>query len=373
MSIPEGAGVQENAGAPSLSPPAKLALVLGGIVLALFAAEILVRLFRPCAVHGARQEAPQKTIYQYDEGLGWRGRPGGSGVFASYDFEVWVQLDQLGYRSSVPPTREGHRNIVLIGDSIAWGWGVENDEVAARVMMRAHPDWNVYNLASPGYGTDQEYLALQEFLDRKRSAPIDDCVLVLYPVNDFDDVGQRVRYSFPKPRFVLEEGALHLTNVPVPKDRADWYDEERASEPETTLAPLEHSHLFNFTWGRYRYRRRQAAAASLRRLRRPVSAAAQARKDAENELLVQQILLAMRSTAESSGARFAVMLVQAEEADERLERTASFLNEQGITHARFMQHALHLRGGNLCFDPHPNALGQERLAAALAAMLEVSP
>ncbi|MAG33859.1 MAG: hypothetical protein CL908_23505 [Deltaproteobacteria bacterium] len=360
-----------NAGAPSPSLSARLGLVLGGVFLALLAAEVLVRLLRPCAVHGAPQEAPQKAIYQYDERLGWRGRPGGSGVFASYGFAVRVQLDQHGYRSNVAPARAGHRNIVLIGDSVAWGWGVEDDEVAAGVMMRAHSNWNVYNLASPGYGTDQEYLALQEFLDRNRLAPIDDCVLVLYPVNDFDDVGQRIRYSFPKPRFVLDEGALRLTNVPVPRDRADWYDEERVSEPEAAMTPLEHSHLFNLTWGRYRYRRRQAAAASLRRLRRPVDAATQERRDAENELLVQQLLLAMRSAVEIPGARFSVMLVQTDEADERIERTASFLTEQSIPHARFMQHAFHLRDGNRCFDPHPNALGQERLAGALAALLEV--
>lgn len=359
---------------PSTKPPsswlAKLALVLGSVLLALVAAEILVRLLRPCAVYGAREEAPQKALYQYDERLGWRGRAGSNGVFAGYDFRVHVQLDQHGYRSQVPPSRSAHRNIVLIGDSVAWGWGVEGDEVAAQVMMRRYAAWNVYNLASPGYGTGQEYLAMQEFLSRAGPTVIDDCVLLLYTINDFDDVGQLVRYTFPKPRFVLEEGVLRLTNVPVPRQRADWYDEQRAAEPEAKIDLLERSQLYNFTWGRYRQRRRLEAAASLRRLHQPVDAAFQERQEAQNEAVVQRLLLAMRATAEDAGARFAVMLVQAEDVDARLERTTAFLADQGIPHGVFLQHAPRLRNGNLCFDPHPNALGQERLALALVALLD---
>ncbi len=347
----------------------KLLLVLLGTLCALTAGEIAVRILSPCAVYGAREEAPQKAIYQYDARLGWRGRPNATGHFAGYDFAVRVHLDSHGYRTPSPPATAGKRNLVLIGDSVAWGWGVEDEQTAAAVLQRRHPEWNLYNLAAPGYGTDQQYLALQEFCALPKPAPIDRFLLLLYTANDFDDVGATSRYSFPKPRFRLRNGALQLTNVPVPEDRAAWYDQAREAQPAPHRTLLEHSQLYNITWGRYRARRRQAAAATLRQLHNRVDPHTRERRAAENEALVRQLILAMRDEAARAGADFAVLLLHAGDPDDRLARTSAFLADQQIPHDTFLQHAPHLRSGNLCFDPHPNALGQERLARAAERLL----
>ena len=81
--------------------------------------------------------------------------------------------------------------------------------------MRMDGNLNVYNLSAPGYGTDQEFLAIREFILAKPSSPID-LVSLLVSANDFEDVGDSIGFAFPKPRFSLKEGRLELQNVPVP-------------------------------------------------------------------------------------------------------------------------------------------------------------
>ena len=108
----------------------------------------------------------------------------------------------------------GFRRIVVLGDSIVWGYGVEDDEVFTSVLEREDPGVEWINLGVSGYGTDQESLLLER--EGMRYKP--DIVLAEVCENDFDEnVHDQVYHIYPKPLFALRQGSLLLTNAPVPR------------------------------------------------------------------------------------------------------------------------------------------------------------
>lgn len=81
-----------------------------------------------------------------------------------------------------------HYRIALLGDSYAFGWGVKQDKIFARVLEEKLNETNqqdltfeVLNFAVPGYSTFQEVAALREY-DLKFDL---DAVLVFFVENDF--------------------------------------------------------------------------------------------------------------------------------------------------------------------------------------------
>ena len=207
-------------------------------------AELLVRVLSPSPYVGALTTAPQDTFFQHDRLLGWRGVPHAAGPFRGLDFDVTVTLDENGCRNDNPTYVEGLRNILVLGDSYGWGWGVEDEDMFHREMMRMDGTLNVYNLSAPGYGTDQEYLQLRQFLEAEPGRRYAGTILLFYQ-NDFEDTAAALRYSYPKPMFVLDgNGELSLENVPVPRRPPDPATASRPIEVRTPTW-LNRVHLYN--------------------------------------------------------------------------------------------------------------------------------
>lgn len=78
------------------------------------------------------------------------GRPGFDGYFAQNngDFRVRITVNAFGLRNGEPVTAADGR-IWIVGDSMAFGWGVEHDERYSSVIERALGA-PTYNVASPG-------------------------------------------------------------------------------------------------------------------------------------------------------------------------------------------------------------------------------
>jgi lysophospholipase L1-like esterase len=163
----------------------KLALSLAALLLGLLAAELLVR-----AVGAAPEVAPvRKGRFQLSPNprLGYEPAPltyHGSDL-AFYDYEG--ASNRLGYRdvdhAVVKP--EGTYRIVVLGDSIGAGFGVENLEdtfprqLQARLRAAGVPA-EVLNFSVSGYNTRQEV----ETLKTKALAFHPDLVLLAYCLND---------------------------------------------------------------------------------------------------------------------------------------------------------------------------------------------
>jgi hypothetical protein len=196
-----------------------LLTVLLGLAVALLLAEYFVRLYLPSPDYGTgKRPALRNKLFMHDELLGWKGSPNATSPYISKDFIVTVTHDALGYRNISPPYVPGKKNYLLLGDSYGWGWGVNDNETAAEVLNRKQGKYHFYNLSIPGYGTDQEYLAMTRFLSEHPDYKYDGVVLLFY-YNDFENVGAAEMYMYAKPAFTIDNtGKLQLQNIPVPKN-----------------------------------------------------------------------------------------------------------------------------------------------------------
>lgn len=159
---------------------------------------------------------------QFDRALGWRPIPDRRIDLA------WgrIETNAQGFRSA--PLRSGAEAVVVLGDSVAWGLGVDGSDVfAARLDRRyAARGWQVSNLAVSGYGLGQSHLWLERqhpALPRLRHA-----VLAVCADNDFDDTISNTRYGRRKPLFRDDGSGLRLEGVPIARHGLrHWYTDSR--------------------------------------------------------------------------------------------------------------------------------------------------
>ena len=148
----------------------------------------------------------------YDPLLGWTLRPNLRDL--RVDRQPGVTTNADGIRADREFSHEkppGVRRVVLVGDSFTFGEDEEQAHIWPSLLQANLPGWEVLNLGVHGYGTDQMLLTLQT--KGMRYHP--DVVVVSVFVEDVDrNVG--VFRAYAKPMFVLDEGQLRLTNVPVP-------------------------------------------------------------------------------------------------------------------------------------------------------------
>jgi hypothetical protein len=186
-----------------------LSLVVLGISLglSLLAAEWF---FRPG--HTA-QRARALDIFVPDAELGHAGKPKARGVevFSYPDQsrrEAHYSLDAEGFRV-VPGARPSGKCLLLMGDSISFGLGVEDEETAAAILQRKLLSWRVVNLSLIGWGAHQ---ALR-ILESHREAPeLQGCVqLRSYFFSQIDHVRRaagRAIYDLAGPKYILRDGKL---------------------------------------------------------------------------------------------------------------------------------------------------------------------
>jgi hypothetical protein len=101
-----------------------------------------------------------------------------------------VRTNDLGFRdvrASIPPKAPGEFRIIVIGDSITFGPGLEYDQLYTTLLeaalRRSHPEVRVINLSVEGYNII-EYEAVLEEVGLGLQP---DMVLVgMFPVNDFE-------------------------------------------------------------------------------------------------------------------------------------------------------------------------------------------
>jgi hypothetical protein len=201
----------------------KSLLVALGLTISLLVAEGALRLLAPSILESVRLnryvDSERGKFWQYHELLGWSGIPQAEDEFRWVDCRHQVRQNRYGFRGGEHDhARNGARRIVVLGDSFVWGYGVEDDELFTRRMEEtAGPGLEVVNLGVSGYGTDQQLLLWNEL--GHRWSP-DEVLLVVTPYTDLFDILFTERYGYPKPRFVRgPEGALHLSNVPVPRKK----------------------------------------------------------------------------------------------------------------------------------------------------------
>lgn len=154
-------------------------------------------------------------FWKYDPLLGWAHEPGYEGNFETEQFRTAVRINEKGLRDrSHSYEREGDaRRVLVLGDSFAWGYGVEESERFSQLLER-DLGVEVINAGVSGYSTDQELLWYQKEGIKYET----DLVILVLTGNDVGDNNrQLVNNIYYKPRFVFKDGQLVPTGYPVPQ------------------------------------------------------------------------------------------------------------------------------------------------------------
>jgi lysophospholipase L1-like esterase len=189
-----------------------LSLFLFSTLFALLLSEMALRLtgFETLYVSPERDR-----FWKYDPLLGWAHEPGYEGVFETEQFRTTVHINEKGLRDrSHSYEREGDtQRILVLGDSFAWGYGVEESERFSQ-LLEADPGVKVINAGVSGYSTDQELL----WYENEGIKYETDLVILVLTGNDVGDNNrQLVNHIYFKPRFVFKDGQLVPTGHPVPQ------------------------------------------------------------------------------------------------------------------------------------------------------------
>jgi len=197
----------------------KLAALVLSLALAVLLAELGLRLFFWRDLFNVQDE--RNLMYRYDKTLGWFPVPNsherllGSRV-------ITVSHNRIGFRSA-EPVQDQRPSIVFLGDSFVWGYDVEATERFTDKLQVRHPEWNVHNLGVSGYGTDQEYLLLQQHFGRYKPRVV---FLVFCVETDHEDNSSNMRYAgYYKPFCTLSGTQLQLRGIPVPRGERVWLNE----------------------------------------------------------------------------------------------------------------------------------------------------
>jgi lysophospholipase L1-like esterase len=189
-----------------------LSLMNISTLIAVLLSEIALRLMglNPMYVSPERDR-----FWKYDPVLGWAHEAGQEGIFETPQFRTTVRINEHGLRDrghSYQRQDESER-ILVLGDSFAWGYGVEESERFSE-LLEADLSVEVINAGVSGYSTDQELLWYRNEGIKYQT----DLVIVVVAGNDVGDNQQQlVNTIYYKPRFVIKEGQLVATGYPVPQ------------------------------------------------------------------------------------------------------------------------------------------------------------
>ncbi len=203
----------------------KFAFILTTAVVALcvscVAGEVLVRLVSPVVTLHPRWENSPAFGHRHHANVTMVHKGPGGWTFT-------YRINEYGYRTPPIPFAEEYdkENILILGDSNAFGFGVdEGDQFPAVMNERIGEGVNVINLAVGGYALTQE---IRVYYDAGRQYK-PSTVILQFADNDPDD-----NYYSPVTR--VEDGRFVFAEV----DRAEGWLKNQLSK-----SPLQKSHLYN--------------------------------------------------------------------------------------------------------------------------------
>lgn len=302
-----------------------------------------------------------------DPEIGFLYKPGLEGRLARGDLDFSFRLDGKGFRNPEPwPERVG---VVLLGDSMAFGYGASDGSDWPSLVRARLPSVGIVNLALIGSGPLQQAKIFERY-GRALGAPV--VVHVLFPGNDMAD---DAAFS----RWLQSDRRISYRKFRGQGDR--WLD-------DSVLGWVQRTHLFWFTIDLVRTVKRTARGHTLTledgthlRLVAP-------RTERVDPVELDRTLGAVehiRSEVERVGGRFFVVLMPTKEevylslagvtapnfssaVRDQLERRGIVVLDLG----EILRAEASPRGPALYFevDGHPNLEGQAIIAEAVAAWLE---
>jgi len=174
-------------------------------------------------------ESERGKFARYDSTLGWTGKENVQDDFLWMDVSHRVRQNRYGCRGGEYPFgRTGKPRLLVLGDSYAWGFGVEEQQLFTSLLERnRNRDVEVVNLGVSGYGTDQEYLLWK---NKGHQWKPDQVLLLVTLWTDLWDNTISRQYGYEKPVFEPNaSGELVLKNTPVPREERHWSHGDRSN------------------------------------------------------------------------------------------------------------------------------------------------
>jgi len=145
-------------------------------------------------------------LYQADPELGWKPIPNLSRIRKNSDGNFWtIQINEKGFRGPSVWEDLAEKRLLVLGDSFAFGQGVNLEDRFDSVLTENRPSWSTVNLGVPGYGTDQELIAGRRYFPLLKPG---DVVILLTSSADFERIMLRFHSGRGKPWFSDEAGSL---------------------------------------------------------------------------------------------------------------------------------------------------------------------
>jgi hypothetical protein len=233
----------------------KIGAMAIGTGIAMLMGELGLRLLEPAGLFSSGRE--RDFFCRFDSELGWAPLHNITALHKKGALSGLVHQNEYGLRGpdgmQLKKTA-GKRRILVLGDSYAWGYGANQNELFSAPEVHGTND-EILNFGVSGYGTDQEYLF---YLREGTKFAADEVVVAFTPYNDVANNLAPKQYGYLKPYFTLENQQLILHTEHI-----------RKSELRTVFNSLNHhSRLWNLL-----REVRRVAGDSLKRHRGPKSIA----------------------------------------------------------------------------------------------------
>ena len=245
------------------------------------------------------------VIVEPDPVRGWRNRPG---VYtrwpARWAGDEWIKVTvwPAGNRATAQAPREGGR-VIAVGCSYMAGFAISDEETLAWKLQKIFPRLEILNYGTPGYGTYQALLLLEDYL-RTSPAP----QMVIYGFVDFHQ--QRNVAAVEWQRNIRRKGGRGHAQVPYVTLDREGRLVRHAPEAYTVWPLSRHSAAIDFLQSRLLSLRSGRSGASRQRL------------------ITAKLLVAMNDLCKARGTRLLVCVLGCRDAD--LKEYLDMLAKNGI-------------------------------------------
>lgn len=162
----------------------KIILLFFSIFISLIAAEMATRTFDPLGISYFEEAGKYHLDKEPDSVLVYKHMPGLTRIYQG----VEVSINERGLRDRAPTKkREGELRLLLLGDSVTFGWGVPVAQTFSRrleaiLSLRLERPVRTVNAGVGSYNTVQEYAFLKKYAYTIEP----DIVSLLYVTNDIE-------------------------------------------------------------------------------------------------------------------------------------------------------------------------------------------
>lgn len=181
-------------------------LVLGSLAVGLVLLEAAAQTFVAIV-------SKQGKLFAPDASLGWVPLPNLDKERLNANGEPWhVTTDREGIRGPSGWRDDARARLLVLGDSFAFGEGVNLEDRFDTLLLELIPGLSVVNLGVMGYGPDQELIRARPWMDDLRAGDI--LLLLTYAGNDFHDLA-RTRHGGRAKPWIEDRGDRLVEHPPA--------------------------------------------------------------------------------------------------------------------------------------------------------------